>query len=498
MSVKLPRLVIAGLSGDSGKTIVSLSLLSALRQKALKLSVFKKGPDYIDAAWLSFAAGTPCRNLDTYMIALDKVQSTFAAAARDSDIAIIEGNRGLFDGRDAIGTHSTAQLAKLLEAPIVLVVNARKATRTIAALVKGCQVFDPDLKIAAVVINNLAGERHQRVVRESIEKYCGLPVLGVVPKLGEGSSLIPGRHLGLVTPAEFADTTELTKRLLAIAGDYLDIDALLAIAQEAEPIALPDLKVESRKKTVVRIGYFKDRAFTFYYPENLEHLQRQGAQLVPISSLEDHELPKIDALYIGGGFPETNACDLSTNRTLMASVRQAAESGMPIYAECGGLIYLCRSLETKDKTFPLAGVFPFDLAMSSRPVGHGYTLLEVTKANPYFAVGTEIKGHEFHYSAVAEMGIDPKNVGSHCCLTVRTGVGLGAECDGLLYKRTLACYTHIHADSVSGWAKRFVGAAREYKAEAESNTASDAALLVEGERQKQTMAESVAIAAGFV
>jgi cobyrinic acid a,c-diamide synthase len=459
MKVKTLRLVIAGLSGDSGKTIVSLSLLAAMGRKGLNVVPFKKGPDYIDPAWLSTITGNVCRNLDTYLVDSEDVKRSFIRHASGADIAVIEGNRGLFDGKDLTGKHSTAGLAKLLQAPLILVVNATKATRTVAALVRGCQVFDPDLKIAGIILNKVAGPRHEKVIRESIEKYCDLPVLGAIPKLGKDASLLPGRHLGLVPPTEFPGRSEVEDKLVEIATNHLDLDKILASASEVEDLTVPgEMKVEPAKPQV-RIGYFDDAVFTFYYPENLEALQQSGAKLVPVSSLADSVLPEIDALYIGGGFPETHARHLAENRSLMESVKSAADRGMPIYAECGGLIYLCRSLKWNDNIYTMADIFPIDLVMHTRPVGHGYTTVRVDQPNPFFEVGDEIKGHEFHYSGPISGTADIST-----CLSVQTGVGLGAHRDGLIHKLTQANYMHIHADGVKGWAAAMVAAAEEFAA----------------------------------
>jgi cobyrinic acid a,c-diamide synthase len=458
MAMSCPRLVIAGLSGDSGKTITSLSLLTALKRRGRSLSVFKKGPDYIDAAWLSWAGGAACRNLDTYMVEPDQVRASFSVSSQGSDIAIIEGNRGLFDGKDSHGTHSTASLAKLIGAPVVLVVNATKMTRTVAALVKGCQTLDADLKLAGVILNQIAGPRHRRVVTESIEQICDLPVLGSVPKLGDKSRLIPGRHLGLVTPAEYTGGSELEEQLAAIANQYLDVDRLEEIAHSAAPLD----QVAPEKTDVLsgraRIGVVKDSVFTFYYPDNLEALEVSGAELVEVSSLDESSLPEIDGLYIGGGFPETHAERLSKNRAMLDSIKRAAEAGLPIYAECGGLILLCRSLTCDNRRFEMAGVFPIDLEMQPRPVGHGYTEVVVNQPNPFFQTGTVIRGHEFHYSGPIESLSDETG-----CMQVQTGVGLGNRRDGLVFKNSLACYTHIQAPGIPSWAPAMVSRAAAFR-----------------------------------
>ena len=458
MALKCPRLVIAGLSGDSGKTVTSLSLLLALRRRGLRLAVFKKGPDYIDAAWLSWASGATCRNLDTYMVAAEAVRTSFVRAAADCDIAVIEGNRGLFDGKDAAGTHSTASLARLLNAPIVLVVDCTKTTRTVAAMVKGCQVFEPDVRITGVILNQVAGERHRQVITEAIEQSCQLPVLGAIPRLRGESALIPGRHLGLVTPAEFGESSELADRLRTLGEEHLDLDRLLELARTADPLRSAEIPAVTSPRKQARIGYFSDSVFTFYYPENLEALISAGAALVQISSLADTQLPEVDALYIGGGFPETHAEQLTRNRSLMQSVKTSIENGLPVYAECGGLIYLCAFLVSGDARYEMSGVFPIDLSMRAKPGGHGYTEIRIDRANPYFEIGTALKGHEFHYSGPVEQLSD-----SYGCMTMTSGVGLGNRRDGLLYKNCLACYTHLHASGVPTWATSLVTRASEYR-----------------------------------
>ncbi len=434
----------------------------------MSLSAFKKGPDYIDSAWLSLVAQADCRNLDTYLVDSDLVIRTFAQGSKRSDIAIIEGNRGLFDGQDSSGTHSTASLAKLLKAPVILVVNTQKATRTIAALIRGCVSFDPDVMIAGVILNRVAGLRHEKVITDSIKRYCGLPVLGAVPNLGDDAHLIPGRRLGLVTPSEYEQKRALEMKLSDIAGDFLDIEGLLAVARTARPLRtdapLGERVPESASGAGVRVGYFRDTVFTFYYPENLEALEAAGARLVPVSSLDDRSLPRVDALYIGGGFPETHAERLVQNSTMLQSVKKAADDSMPVYAECGGLIYLSESVRRHETCFDMAAVFPLKLQMLDKPVGHGYSVVTVDRPNPFFDVGQQIKGHEFHYSG-------PSTGVQHLdsCLQVEKGVGIGDNRDGLLYHNTFASYTHIHATGVVDWAPNLVKAAADYRRSRENN-----------------------------
>jgi cobyrinic acid a,c-diamide synthase len=448
------------LSGDSGKTIASLSILSALRQKGYSVSAFKKGPDFIDPAWLSLVSQSACRNLDTYMVEPDIVLRNFVLHGAKSDISVIEGNRGLFDSKDGSASHSTGELAKLLQAPVILVVGAAKVTRTVAAIVKGCVDFDPAVNIAGVILNCVAGKRHLRVLSDSISKWTGLPVLGSIPRLGDDSTLIPGRHLGLITPAEYEHNAGLQFTLRGIAEDFLDVDAIIEIAESAPPLSCacrisPPVKCER-----VKIGYFKDPVFTFYYPENLEALRAHGAQLVQVSSLADSALPELDALYIGGGFPETHAEHLARNRSMMKSVEEHARNGLPIYAECGGLMYLCRSLRWDGVVYPMAGLFPVDLSMHQKPVGHGYTSLRVDAPNPFYPIGTSIRGHEFHYSGPVDGALNAES-----CMQVERGSGLGAARDGMMRFNTLACYTHIHADGTEGWAAAMVSRAAGHAVE---------------------------------
>ncbi|MEW5701779.1 MAG: cobyrinate a,c-diamide synthase [Candidatus Zixiibacteriota bacterium] len=459
MTREVPRLVVAGLSGDSGKTLISLGVIAALRRRGLSVSAFKKGPDYIDAAWLAWISQGTARNLDTYLVPSDSVRQTYCDHTRGHDIAIIEGNRGLYDGRGSSGIHSTAELALLLRAPVVLVVNAGKATRTLAAVINGCVSFEPRLRVAGVILNRVAGERHRKTIIDSIAQYCEVPVLGAVPRVDCAEALLPSRHLGLVTPAEHGHAAhQMASCLDEIGARYLDVDRLLECARDAEPMEEPAPPVSAEPVRRARVGYFRDSVFTFYYPENLEELAAQGAELVPISSLHDPSLPDIDALYIGGGFPEVHAERLARNRPLMDAVRRASATGLPIYAECGGLIYLSRAITFQGTTYPMSGVFDIALTMHAAPVGHGYTAVRVDRPCPFFPNGTEIRGHEFHYSAAAERL--PKSVG---CMKMVEGIGLGNGRDGLLSNHTLACYTHLHALGVPGWAEAMVRCAQEYR-----------------------------------
>ena len=483
MGMNLPRLVIAGLSGDSGKTLISLSLSAYLKSKGKELSVFKKGPDYIDAAWLGFAARHVCYNLDTFLMENEEVKKSFIIHSQDSQLSLIEGNRGLYDGMNVKGTHSTAELAKLLKAPVVLVIDVTKMTRTTAAIINGCKDFDPDLNLAGVILNNVAGKRHQKIITDTITEFCNLPVLGSIPKLGKEANLIPGRHLGLVPPTEFTTNDNLTSTLCSITEKYINVEKILSIAKSAPALSekLPSKETINRGDVKVRIGYFKDSVFTFYYPDNLEALEESGAKLIPVSSVDDKKLPEIDALYIGGGFPETHAKQLAANRELMNAIKDKARLGLPIYAECGGLIYLCNSLKWNDESFPMAGLFEIDLQMNEKPVGHGYTEIIIDQPNSYYNTGEILKGHEFHYSG-SVVNLD-NQLG---CMAMSKGVGLGNKRDGLYYKNVLACYTHIHALGTKSWAFALIRNAREYNKSMTAGKTTETISDSEAERYRVT------------
>jgi cobyrinic acid a,c-diamide synthase len=453
-----PRIIVAGLSGDAGKTLVSLGLALMARERGLPVRGFKKGPDYIDAAWLGWATGEPARNLDTFLMGVDGARGQFLRHALPDDLNLIEGNRGLYDGVDAEGSHSTAALARSLRAPVLLVVDGTKVTRTVAACVYGCQKLDPDLWIAGVVINRVSGARHEGVVRDAIESVCRLPVLGVLPKT-HGGGLVPARHLGLVPPEEFGDCAALGRRVREFVASRLAFDQIVAIARGALTVdavrGRPPDGVEGRG---LRIGYLRDAAFTFYYPENLEAIEASGACLVPLSALADTALPEdLDALYIGGGFPETHAWPLAANRTFLASVRSRADSGLPIYAECGGLMLLSRGIAWRGDFWPMAGVLPFAVQVCAEPQGHGYTELSVDRENPFFATGSVLRGHEFHYSRIVPDGEVPPTV-----CRMRRGTGSCDGRDGIVAGNVWASYTHLHAVSAPAWERGLLGAAREH------------------------------------
>lgn len=462
----MPRLLVAGLSGGSGKTIVTLGILLLLRRAGLDVRAFKKGPDYIDPAWLAWASAHPARNLDAFLMGAEAARASFVRHGTCDGVNVIEGNRGLFDGFDAAGTYSSANLAETLDAPIVLVLDAAKMTRTAAALVLGCQKLDARASIQGVVLNKVNGQRHEQVLRDAIESVCSIPVIGSLPRLE--ANPLPERHLGLVPPDEHQTMDSVERNLLAWMENRVDLDALLTIARSAPALAtcteaLPPIPDAHG----LRIGYLRDSAFTFYYPENLEELERAGAELVPISALDATSLPTgLHALYIGGGFPETHARALSANTSFLESLRHACAAGHPVYAECGGLMLLARSLTWQGTRYPMANVFPIDVEAFATPQGHGYSELRVDALNPFFPQGAVLRGHEFHYSRI----VSGSEFVTSACAVLR-GNGCGAGRDGLVTQNVFAAYTHLHATATPQWASGILAAAREFALRAESHDA---------------------------
>jgi len=475
--------VISALRGGSGKTIFSVGIIAALCRMGQRISPFKKGPDYIDAGWLAMAAGRPCYNLDTFLIDKETILRSFHCYTQSSNMAVIEGNRGLYDSMDREGSTSTAELAKLLNLPVLICIDGTKTTRTMAAVVSGCMQFDPDVNIQGVLLNRVAGKRHENNLRRCIEYYCHIPVLGAVPKLKQ--QIFPERHMGLVPTPEHAWAQESIESIAGVIAKYLDLEKIVKIAGGAaeeivqksctESNAALEIGLSAEQKgdrapnicvqrfevgeLVPKIGIIRDSAFQFYYPENIEALQAAGAELVYTSPLIENVPPQMDALYIGGGFPETHAKVLSEKSAYRETIRVLAEKAFPIYAECGGLMYLGESLIMPEGSFPMVGIFPLTFELHRRPQGHGYTINEVVCENTFFDMGMVIKGHEFHYSKAVKYQGEPDRF----AFQVKRGAGIMDGKDGICYQNVLATYTHIHALGTPLWAKAMVDAAISYR-----------------------------------
>lgn len=469
--VRTPRIIIAALKGGAGKTFLTIGLIGALRRKGIKVSPFKKGPDYIDAGWLGIAAGKECHNLDSYLFSREMILHSFNRHSRESNIAVIEGNRGLYDGMDHKGAYSTAEIAKTLNGPIILIIDVTKVTRTAAAMALGCKVLDPELEIQGIILNRVAGARHERILRNSIEDITGIPVIGSVGKLPLKS--FPQRHLGLLPLYEHPNAINFVNEATEVAEIGIDLEKIISSANSSRPLTIPDFynpleDIKNSVKGPVRIGYLKDSAFQFYYPENLEALATSGAEMIKISALESKALPELDALYIGGGFPETHADKLSENMQFKGAIKRAVDNGLPVYAECGGLMFLSRNLHVDDKTYPMVGVLPIDTALDRKPQGHGYVKVKVKRENPFYESGTELTGHEFHYSFVK--GLDTTK--TVCAFEVVRGHGIDGACDGISLGNVLATYVHIHAYGQPSWAKGLIRMANSYRANKNINARS--------------------------
>lgn len=457
----MAHLLISAAHKSSGKTTVTLGLCAALNAQGTRVQPFKKGPDYIDPMWLGQAAANPCHNLDFYTMDRDEIRATVGYYLAQADLALIEGNKGLYDGLDLDGSNSNAALAKLVDAPVILVIDARGMTRGIAPLLLGYQAFDPEVRIRGVILNQLGGSRHESKLRAVIEHYTDLEVVGAV---GHDASLeIVERHLGLIPSNEHAASVARIRHIGETIGRQVDLARVRAIAASAPALpADPPFDPADTTLPRVRIGIARDESFGFYYPDDLAALDRAGADLVPIDTLKDTRLPELDGLFIGGGFPETCMERLEANAGLRAAIHGAIDNGLPTYAECGGLMYLARSLTWNERRAEMVGVIPGDIRMHERPQGRGYVRLEETGDMPWPPVAAspgEIGAHEFHYSGLSGLPADAR-----FAYKVLRGAGIDGQHDGFIHKNLLACYTHQRDTRRHRWVARFIAFVRDHKA----------------------------------
>ena len=447
----MAQFLISAAHKSSGKTTVSIGLAAAFKARGLAVQTFKKGPDYIDPMWLTLASGRGCRNLDFFLMQRDEIVDLYAEHAADADVAFVEGNKGLFDGLDLDGSNSNSALARLLGLPVVLVIDARGMTRGIAPLLLGYQAFEPDLKIAGVILNHLGGSRHEGKLRAVIEHYTDLEVFGAI---GHDATLtIEERHLGLI-PSNESERAEAHVRTLGERiGAAVELDRLLKLEAAFKS---PEIKREPRtiKDRRLRIGIARDRAFGFYYADDMEWLERNGVELVPFDTLSDRKLPQVDGMFIGGGFPELAMDTLAANRALRSDVRAAIDDGLPVYAECGGLMYLARSLSWGESKRDMVGVISADVIMRDKPVGRGYVKLVQTDVSPWRrrddAAEQVIAAHEFHYSSLEHLPADTR-----FAYRVVRGHGVDGHNDGIIIKNLFASYSHLRSMRGYNWAERF-------------------------------------------
>ena len=453
----MQRFLVSAAHKSSGKTTVSLGLCAALRARGLTVQPFKKGPDYIDPIWLGEAAGRACRNLDFHLASGDELRSQFARHGHDADVCLVEGNKGLYDGLDLAGANSNAALARLLELPVVLVLDARGMTRGIAPLILGYQAFDRELNIAGVILNRLGGSRHEAKLRAVIEHYTDVAVLGAIqedPRLA-----LVERHLGLMPANEASSAAQWIATIGERVAAQVDLERLAALTQTAQPLTAP-LPAGPSDQASVTIAIARDRAFGFYYADDLDAFAAAGAKLVAFDTLSDTRLPEADGLFIGGGFPESFVDQLEANASLRHDIRAKIDAGLPSYAECGGLMYLSRSITWAGRTRTMVGCIDGDVLMHAKPVGRGYVRLAVSENHPWLGGASVLPAHEFHYSSLAGLPADTRYA-----YRVERGYGVDGSRDGIVHKNLLASYTHLRVTAACDWVARFVAHVRACKAQ---------------------------------
>ena len=446
-------LLIAGNASGAGKTTMTLAMIAALRRRGLVVQPFKGGPDFLDTGHHSRVAGRVARNLDTWMLSREANEDAVRQAAVGADMVIVEGMMGLFDGKSGDSeAGSSAEIAKLLGLPVVLVLDASKSARSIAATVLGFELFDPELPLTGVILNRVAGERHFEMLEMAIAGRCKTPILGWLPR--EPAIAIPERHLGLQTAEEGAEMEALRDALAGLAEQHLDLDAISELTCSLD-LAASHVARRSNE-LAVRIGVACDRAFSFYYEDNLDLLRQQGAEIVFFSPLHDAQLPPdLEALYFGGGYPELYAAQLAANTSLLAEVRDFAAAERPIYAECGGMIYLARQLTLLDGTSQaFANILPIAVEMTPKLVQFGYVTVSLTRDCLLGEAGTELRGHSFHHSRITEAPT------LETAYNVAYSLSGRQESEGYTTGKVLASYLHVHFRTHPEIARHFVQAAR--------------------------------------
>ena len=453
-----PRLFISAVRKSSGKTLLTVGLAAALRARGESLRLYKKGPDYIDPMWHGAASGTDALNLDPWLMGNEACLSTFLENSFDAGLSLIEGNLGLHDGIELDGRYSSADLARTLSAPILLVVDSTGMNRNVAAVVHGMNTFDPEVRLAGVVLNNVRSSRQEQKQIAAIEQYCGLPVVGSLPGLEE--AILMERHLGLITPHEEGEFTTVVQTMGKLIGEHINLDRIRELAAKAPPLDAPESPAQNIPENEAGpvIAVARDPAFCFYYQQNLEALKRAGARLVFFNTLEEPSLPNADGLYIAGGFPESFLEQLEGNASLRREIAGKIEAGLPAYAECGGMMMLTRAIIHGGRAYEMAGVIPAEVEITRRPVGYGYVELAPGGSQSWLAVDREIRAHEFHYSHLVNLPPETAYI-----YRVNRGAGISEGRDGLIHKNLIASYAHLHATTLPGWATDFVAAAENHR-----------------------------------
>ncbi len=469
----MSRIYISATRKSSGKTTFSLGLSGVLCKRGLSVQTFKKGPDYIDPLWLGKVTNRPCVNVDFNCMSREEIVTLFGRYQKDVDINVIEGNKGLFDGVDVEGTDSNAAMAGLLDVPVILVLDAQGITRGVAPLLMGYQDFDPKVKISGVVLNNVVGERHESKLRRVIDHYTNIEVLGAIQRCSD--LVIEQRHLGLITQQEDTETDTRVLKITEAIERQVDVDRIIEISGTASSFPVYPIPPASVREDKLTIGVARDHAFCFYYPDDIEEMKRLGASIVYFDTINDNKLPAVDALFIGGGFPETHAQQLQQNHSMRADVQQFINTGKPVYAECGGLMYLTREINWQRRKYQMVGAIPADTDVQNRPVGRGYVKLKVTSDHPWIGSTVAqcsdsslatINAHEFHYSKL--LNIDPS---VKFGFEVVRGHGVCGNYDGLIYGNIFASYSHMRNSRSNPWVSQFVETVRRNKAGLPATTA---------------------------
>lgn len=457
--VRIPRVLIAGTHSGVGKTTVTLGLMAALKHRDLAVQPFKVGPDYLDPSHHTRVSGRMCRNLDTWLLRPRAVAAVFQHASADAALAIVEGVMGLFDGHASTSERgSTAELAKQLQIPVILVVDGSRMARSAAALTLGYLTFDRNLPIAGVIFNKVR-EPHYKLLHQAMRQVTGCPVLGYLPP--DPRLTIPERYLGLVPAQEERPVNQLTQRLADVVSRSIDVDRLLRIARRAAPLSEEPLHSERNRPTSrCRIGVARDQAFHFYYQENLELLRHYGAELVEFSPLADARLPEaLDALYLGGGFPEVFAQPLASNVPLRSEIKAAVAAGLPTYAECGGLMYLAKQLtDQRGRRHTMVGALPGTIRMTNRLQHFGYVTVSPARDTILAKKRDASRGHEFHYSTWTY----PVSEERAAYVAVKGRRGWHKRFEGFASGNVLASYVHVHFLTNPRWAKGFVTSAQRW------------------------------------
>lgn len=451
--------LVAGTGSGVGKTTIALALMAALRECGKTVQPFKCGPDFLDTGHHTAICGRASRNLDAWMLPVEANREVFESTCADADVAIVEGMMGLFDGKAGETEEgSTAEIAKLLDLPVVLVLDASKSARSIAAVVKGFESFDTELHYAGIVLNGVSSDRHYQILQAAIRSVSETPLLGRFPR--DPSLTIPERHLGLRTPEEELSPNERLLSFAAVARKHLDFTPLMRLSRPCSKAVAPK-RVHASAESDVRIGVARDRAFSFYYEDNLDLLRSDGAEIVPFSPLADSDLPSnLDALYLGGGYPELYAEGLSSNQSMRAAICRFPESGKAIYAECGGMIYLGQSLRVLEgQDFPMAGVMPLQFEMTSRLVQFGYAEVAFTEDCLLGRRGLTVRGHSFHHSRLR------REIDVPTSWRIQYSLSGQSEQEGFRYKNVLASYIHLHFRSNPALATSFLAAVRRSRVE---------------------------------